>query len=312
MKPNTLKLSLAALSLTGLLAATPTLAQTTPEPATPTTQPATRPASTPVLGDNTILHPDVPYGGPDAQMDVMDIYSPKGAKDAVIVLFVHGGEWSRGDKKDISFKPRFFNGHNIIFASMNYRLSPQNVHPSQVDDVAQGIAFLTRHAADFGGSPDKIVIMGHSAGCHLVSLVSLDPQYLAKVGLKPSAIKATVAWSGGMYDLPTRYAAGGMYQPFIKATFGEDEKSQRAASPIAHVGNSKDAPPILFASIDDPKSAASRDAAENMVKLVNANGGNAQSVLLENRAHFYANYLIGAPDDTTGQILLNFIASKVK
>src|SRR5215475_1683313 len=97
--------------------------------ATTSEAPATRPAQTPVLSPSTVLHADVPYGGPDAKMDVADIYSPAGAKDAPVLIFVHGGEWSRGDKHDISYKPKFLNENGVVFVAVNYRLSPKDVHP---------------------------------------------------------------------------------------------------------------------------------------------------------------------------------------
>jgi len=280
----------------------------------PTTQVAatTRPAQTPVLGENTVLHADVPYGGPDAQMDVMDVYSPRGASGAPIVLFIHGGEWSRGDKRDISFKPRFFNAHNIVFAAANYRLSPKNPHPAQVDDVATAIAFLHKQGTRFGGDGNKIVIIGHSAGCHLVSYVSLNPDPLNKVGMTPGDIRGTVAWSGGMYNLPVRYKLGGMYKPFIAATFGDDEASQLAGSPIHYVDSAASAPPFLIASVDDEKSQTSREASDDFRRAIQSHGGRAQSAVLNNRTHFTANHLLGSDDDQTGPMLLQFIESVTK
>ena len=140
------------------------------------TQPssATRPAQTPVLGVNTVVHGDVLYGGPDAKLDVMDIYSPAGATGAAVLLFIHGGEWARGDKTEISFKPRFFNEHKIVFASANYRLSPASAHPAQdLESTDPGHVQIqqdhVRHdqrIASFRGSgPEQIVEGCLAVGC---------------------------------------------------------------------------------------------------------------------------------------------------
>jgi len=270
----------------------------------------TRPDTTPVLAANSIVHGDVPYGGPDARLDVLDIYAPHQAQNAPVMIFIHGGEWSRGDKREISSLPRFFNSHGMLLVCPNYRLSPKDVHPAQVDDLARAIAWCKAHIAEYGGNPQRLFLMGHSAGCHLATLLALDGEYLAKMQLKPTDLRGVIAWSGGMYDLPDRYQAGGSYHPFIEATFGASAQAQRLASPITFVGNAAAAPPFLFASVDDPKSAASRQATEEMVRQLTADGGKAQSVLLINRTHSQARDLLGADGDQTGQIILDFLTAQ--
>ncbi len=280
-------------------------AQTTAPQAAATT----RPAQTPILSPSTVLHANVPYGGPDVKMDVADVYSPAGATGAPVLVFVHGGEWSRGDKQDVSYKPKFLNENGIVFVAVNYRLSPKDPHPAQVQDVATAIAWVHQHISEYGGDPGKIVIMGHSAGCHLVTLVTLNPEYLAKAGMKPADLRGVVAWSGGMYDLAARFKGGGMYPPFIKATFGETEEPQRAGSPLTYAANAKDAPRYLIASCDDEKSKTSREASQQMIDAINAGGGHADSALLVGKIHFTANHELGMPGDKTGAILLDFIRS---
>ena len=288
-----------------LMAASATFGQSAPA----VTAATTRPAQTPVLSSSTVLHANVPYGGPDAKQDVADIYSPAGTTNAPVLLFVHGGEWSRGDKQDVSYKPKFLNEYGIVFVAINYRLSPKDPHPAQVQDAATAIGWVHQHIAEYGGDPAKIVIMGHSAGCHLVTLVTLNPEYLAHAGMKPSDLRGVVAWSGGMYDLATRYKGGGMYPPFIKATFGDTEESQRAGSPLTYAANAKDAPRFLIASCDDEKSKTSREASQQMIDAINAGGGHAEPALLVGKVHFTANHELGTSGDKTGAILLDFIHS---
>jgi len=280
-----------------------------------TSEPTTRPAQTPVLAANTRLLADVPYGGPDPKLDVLDIYTPTpaGAKSALpVLIFVHGGEWSRGDKHDVSTKPKYCNENGIVFVAANYRLSPKDPHPAQVNDIATAIGWVHEHIADYGGDPGKIVIMGHSAGCHLVTLVTLNPDALAKVHMKPSDLRGVIAWSGGMYDLVDRAKGTGMYPPFIKATFGADETAQRQASPLTWAQTAKAAPPFLVASVDDDKSQTSRDASKKLVDAINAAGGSAKPALLVGKSHFTANHELGAPGDQSGSILLDFIRNNTK
>ena len=231
---------------------------------------------------------------------------PRGAADAPVVLYFHRGEWTQGDKSEVSYKPKFLNEHGIVFASANYRLSPAVTHPAHVKDVAAAVRWVYDHVAEFGGSPKKIVVMGHSAGCHLVTLLALDPRYLADVGLRPSDLRGVVAWSGGAYDLVAKVKAGGSYGPYIRQAFGDSEAAWHDASPMAHVGDSEPLPPFLFAAYDPAN--ASYQAAEQLVGLIKKAGGRADVVVLENRTHRTANHLVGAPGDATGKLLLDFVA----
>jgi arylformamidase len=272
-----------------------------------TTEAATRPAQTPVVSERSVVHNDVAYGGPDAKLDTLDIYSPADARRAPVLIFVHGGEWTRGDKANVSSKPKFFNENGVVFVSVNYRLSPADKHPAQVEDVATSIAWVKKHIEQFGGDPSRIVIMGHSAGCHLGMLTALEGTALAKAGLRPTDIKGVVAWSGGMYDLVDRAKGEGMYPPFIKATFGEDEKAQREASPLTYAKNAKGGPTFLVASTDDEKSKTSREASQKFYEALQQSGGQVKTTILAGKTHFTANHELGAEGDKTGPELLQFV-----
>src|SRR5262245_32985808 len=200
-----------------------------------------------VLAGNTFARLNVPYGKDEKQ--TLDVYAPKGAKNAAAVIFVHGGEWTKGDKVDVSFKPKFFNENGIVFVSINYRLSPAVRHPAHVSDVAAAVRWVRDHAADLGAAPDRLILMGHSAGCHLVTLAALDPRHLAREKLTPKDLRGVVAWSGGMYDLVERANGEGMYPKYIRQAFGDSEAAWRDASPAAHVGDGP-LPPFLFAYIE--------------------------------------------------------------
>jgi arylformamidase len=259
-----------------------------------------------VTSPDCVVRLNVPYAGTSDPLQTLDIYSPPDAKDAPVIVYVHRGEWSKGDKSEVSFKPKFLNENGMVLVSANYRLSPAAQHPAQVNDVAQGVAWTIAHAAEFGGDGRKVILLGHSAGCHLVTLAALDPRPLALVGLKPSDLRGVVSWSGGAFDLPEKVREGGMYAQYIRATFGAGESEWRDASPMAHAGDFKPLPPFLFVSAEKD-SAASIAASEKMVKLVTAAGGKADRLLLPGKTHGTADHDLGAPEDETGAALLEFI-----
>ena len=170
----------------------------------------------------------------------IDVYEPDDAVDELpLVLFVHGGGWSFGNHKLVQAKPKHFNSSDYYFASTGYRVLPDAPVEDQARDVGAAIQALRGQASAIGFDPDRIVLMGHSAGAHLAALVSTDPQY---AGDAFGAIQGVVLLDGAGYDVvanmadPTPQAAR-LYED----AFGNDQARQQALSPVTHVGG-PDAP----------------------------------------------------------------------
>jgi acetyl esterase/lipase len=307
MFPRTIRRA-AALAVALALAAVAGGGAPQPLRAEPPKEKPDRPAQGAVVAKNTALRADVAYGKDEKQR--LDVYSPKGAKGAPVVVFVHGGEWAWGDKAAVIYKPKLLNESGIVFVSVNYRLTPAVTHPAHASDVATALRWVHDHAEEVGGDPKKVVLMGHSAGCHLAALVGLDPRYLGEVKLKPSDVRGVVAWSGGAYDLVQKVNDDGAYVDYIRKAFGDSEGAWRDASPVAHVKGAEAGPAFLFVSIE--AGNASHTAAERLAGLIRDAKGRADSKLIEGRDHFNANHLLGAPDDKTGKVLLDFVRKVTK
>ena len=255
------------------------------------------------MAKNTEAKLDIPYGNDEKQK--LDLYLPQAAKNAPVVVFVHGGEWSRHDKAEVSYKPKFLNEHGIIFASVNYRLSPLAKHPDQADDVASAVRWVHDHVARIRGRSTEDFPPGtfrrmppRDSGGDRSPLLGQGQTS----AFRPARV---VAWSGGAYDLVQKVNDGGMYADYIKKTFGDSEDAWQDASPMAHVKNMRDGPPFLFISIKE--GDASHKASERLAELIRKAKGNAESKLIEGRDHFNANHLLRHTDDSTGQILLDFV-----
>jgi acetyl esterase/lipase len=166
----------------------------------------------------------------------LDLVKPAGVARAPILLFIHGGGWSIGDKAHAApEKAEWANGQGWAFASANYRLVPQATVEQQAADVAGAIAWLRANAAKEGLDPNRIVLMGHSAGAHLVALVGTDPQYLKAASVPMSAVKGVVLLDGAGYDVPTQASAEmNLVKPMYEAAFSTDPKRQAALSPAQH------------------------------------------------------------------------------
>ena len=142
-----------------------------------------------------------------AKLNQLDLYQPADVTAGAarpVVVYVHGGGWSSGDKDNkISRKVNLFTGAGYVFASVNYRLSPDPIDlsypasrvrfPTHPGDVGEAIAWLDRNVASYGGDPRRILLIGHSAGAHIVSLISTDPSYVARWGVDPSPLPGTVS-----------------------------------------------------------------------------------------------------------------------
>src|SRR5918911_1728955 len=145
---------------------------------------------------------DVLYADKADEKQVLDIYAPKGAKGLPVVFWIHGGGWQTGDKKDVQLKPRAFTDRGFVFVSTNYRLLPGVDMGTIVRDVARAVRWVHDHIAEHGGDPNRLFVMGHSAGAQLAALVCTDDRYLKAEGVPLSAVKGCVPVDGDTYDVP--------------------------------------------------------------------------------------------------------------
>jgi acetyl esterase/lipase len=161
-------------------------------------------------------------------------YWPGPSADAPLIVFVHGGGWSRGDKRMMqgSDKLRHWRANGYAVASLNYRLVPDATVEQQAQDVASAVAILTSRAATLGFDSKRIALVGHSAGAHLVALVGTDPAYLRGAGLTLSNIAGIVPLDGAAYDVAAQMTDGPrIMQDTYREAFGSDPVRQAKLSP---------------------------------------------------------------------------------
>lgn len=142
---------------------------------------------------------DLPYG-PDARQR-LDIYLPDvPGQHRPVLVFIHGGGWNFGDKAYESALLMPYRERGLVVVTINYRLTPKARFPDQVDDCRLALAWVREHIAAYGGDPDALHLVGHSAGAHLAALVALEPG-----DLPPASLRSCVALSG-VYDLTDTFA----------------------------------------------------------------------------------------------------------
>ena len=193
------------------------------------------------LPGNTLVRRDLAYGADPAQ--ALDVYSLPGAGVArPVIVMVHGGGWRSGDKDYkgvVEGKVAHWLPRGYLFVSLNYRMLPGQDVAGQAADVARALAFVQAHAREWGGDPGRLVLMGHSAGAHLVALLSADPQLAARHGAQ--RWNATVSLDSAALDVDSIMQRRhlGLYDD----AFGADRARWQALSPIRQL--TRQAVPLL-------------------------------------------------------------------
>lgn len=174
---------------------------------------------------------DIPYGK-DADQ-TLDVYIPTDAKDAPVIFMIHGGGWTGGDKSNVSeFENKV--GHwvtrGFVFISTNYRKVPKIGPVGQAKDLEAALLFSQEKVGEWGGSPEKFILMGHSAGAHLVSLLSSN--YSSLIGNRIIPWLGTVSMDGvTTYDLVKSMTAQNPPERY-KRVFGKNPDYWEKASPL--------------------------------------------------------------------------------
>lgn len=197
--------------------------------------------------DGVAVTRDVPYGNHPRQ--VLDIYRPANARLAPVVVFVHGGAFVRGAKtasaEGYGNVLTWFARQGYLGINMEYRLAPEAVYPAGADDIAGVVAWIKASAAAQGGDPDRIFLVGHSAGGTHVATYAFDPaakhmgRSVRGIVLLSSRLRADVS-----AENPN---AGG-----VRAYFGSDESLYDVRSPVAHCATTAMPTFVAIAEFENP------------------------------------------------------------
>jgi len=194
-----------------------------PVPTTPTTYTKT-----------TIAYKSV--SGVDANLLSLDLYYySQEPSNKPIVVYVHGGAWQVGDKANqITNKVNLFNSLGYIFVSINYRLSTNASvkYPTHNIDVADAVKWVYDNIGSYGGDKNKIALLGHSAGAHLVSLTGTSNQFLPSLGLPVNTLKGVASIDTEGYDVSIQGNEG---EAVYLNAFGNNPTTWQEASPINHL-----------------------------------------------------------------------------
>lgn len=231
-------------------------------------------------------------------LQVLDFYRAQGtARPAPLVLFVHGGGWKRGSKDNAAggWKQVHYPASGYAYASINYRLVPDATVEQQAADVATALAHLLKRADALGIDRGRVVLMGHSAGAHLVALVGTDEQYLRGAGLSFADVDGVIPIDGAAYDVPAQMRDGPpIMQDTYAQAFGNDPARQRALSPTLQAA-APNAPAFLIPHVQRPDGIRQSDA---LAAALRSAGARAETASFEGsglKGHAEINRSMGDP-----------------
>lgn len=263
------------------------------------------------------LYADINYASDNAAVDphrTLDIYSPSGAVNAPVLVFIHGGGLTGGDKAHPGItliKPDFFLAQGFVFISVNYRLMPEHVYPTFMNDAAQAIAWIHNNVTKYGGDPAKLNLMGHSAGAHIASLMATNQSFLERQGKTRDIIKSVVSLDIASYDLARRLKEMGPERKstlYIQA-YGEDENTWIEGSPARQIEADEEIPPFLLVyAADHQEGAVMRSENESFFKKLNEHGVAVKLHAAADRTHESVNLKIGFRGDPASKEIMSFLS----
>lgn len=262
---------------------------------------------------------DIPYVENGHARQVLDVYSPPGAKNLPVVFWIHGGGWQTGDKNEVQIKPKTFTEKGFVFVSTNYRLLPAVGMGDIVRDVASALRWTHEHVGGYGGDPNRIFVMGHSAGAQLAALICTDDRFLKAEKLSFDMIKGCVPVDGDTYDVPAiiataeaRWKAHGLPRAKFghREKFGDDPAKHVDLSAVTHVARGKRIPPFLILHV-----AGHPDVTAQALRMGNVlkDAGVPVTVFgARETTHTRINADLGRPDDPATKVLFDFLDKERK
>jgi acetyl esterase/lipase len=197
-----------------------------------------------------VNHADLVFADHDGTKLVGDLYLPKGRSKAPVLVAVHGGGWQVGSKQFYRFWGLFLARAGYAVFAIDYRLGKPGAYPAAVYDVKAAVQFIRAKAGEFDLDPDRIGLVGDSAGAHLAALVALAGDQFnsayrddAIAGV-PATVKCVVGFYG-VYDMPAQWTHDLTTRPNDRIV-----EKFLGASPMVNRRVYFDASPISYATVD--------------------------------------------------------------
>lgn len=225
-----------------------------------------------VQRDGVTVEHGVAYG--DGPRRVLDIYRPGAAGPHPLVVFLYGGSWRTGDRETYGFVATPLAARGAVVVVPDYRLYPETAFPGFLQDSAQAVAWAVARAGALGADPQRVFVVGHSAGAYNAAMLALDGRWLAQAGLDRAQIAGMVGLAGPYDFLP-------ITDPDIIPVFAPVADGP-ASQPISFVDGRN--PPMLLLAGDADTRVRPRNT-RSLAARVAAAGGPVQSRIYPGLGH---------------------------
>jgi acetyl esterase/lipase len=214
---------------------------------------------------------DIAYGASPRQK--LDVYRPQGSGLHPVIVFFYGGGWESGDRGPYRFVAESLTRHGYVVVIPDYRVYPEVRFPVFIEDAAQAMRWARDNAAQFGGDPSRLFLMGHSAGAHIAAMVALDARYLANAGIERRALKGFIGLAGPYDFLP-------LTTEKLKTILAAPDMAQTQPITFADEG----APPMLLLHGLDDTTVLPRNSV-NLAARLRENGSAVDTRYYPDMAH---------------------------
>jgi acetyl esterase/lipase len=251
--------------------------------------------------DGVSVTADQAYGADPQQK--LDVYEPRGAKDLPVVVFVHGGALTTGDKnvnKEISANALYyFARRQFLGINANYRLAPKSAYPAAAQDIGGVVGWIKENAKRFGGDPQRIYLVGRSSGALHVATWAFDPRIHGTGG---PGVSGVVLISGRLKaDSRSDDPRGGRVAQY----FGPDTSLYADRSPVNFGAQSPLPTFIVIAEFDNPFLDVY--SAELFAKMCAARSKCPRFLRMAGHNHQSTTASLNTADDQLGSEIIDFV-----
>ncbi|GAB2534334.1 alpha/beta hydrolase [Rhodanobacter koreensis] len=215
----------------------------------------------------------------------LDVYRPSDASHAPVVVFFFGGSWKSGKRQWYAWVGETLARRGLVVVIPDYRLWPMVKLDGFMQDAAHAVAWTHAHAGEYGGNPDDLFVMGHSAGAHIGALLATDAHWLNAVGMQPRQLAGFIGLAGPYDFLPLK-------DPDFIDMFGTTHKAQLRSQPVHFVNG--DEPPMLLMQGTTDKIVWPRNA-ESLARALRQENEPVEVKLYPDIGHFAILFSISKP-----------------
>jgi acetyl esterase/lipase len=248
-----------------------------------------------LLGSHFVRTSGVAYGE-DARLR-LDVYGPRAVRQgAPVVVFLYGGRWQDGSKDEYRLLGDALTRRGIVAVIPEYRLYPAVRFPAWVQDAALAVRWARDNAARYGGDPDNLVVVGHSAGGHTAALLALDERWLRDAGVPDGAVRGFASLAGPVDTTWT--------DADVQALMGPPA-GWPATCPRTHVDGTEPALLLLHGAADE---LVSPESSTRLAARIQARGGCARAIVYRGLGHVKIMVAAAVPRVSSAPVLDDVVA----